>query len=129
MQFAKYIRVSIAQIYDISRPRISAYFFLGRKWFFLTLSDQSTIWVSFIHMKMLQDFVCVYWRVNKNSISKVFNLQVKTKFSFYTNFSPQTHSLNNWWFCELFRSFYNIYRNSSKSGFSFLNAWTNMDFS
>ena len=44
-------------------------------------------------------------------------------------FSPQAHSLNDWWFCELFRSFHNIYGNSSKSGFSFLNAWTNMDFS
>jgi hypothetical protein len=37
------------------------------------------------------------------------------KILFYRDFSPQTHSLNNWWFCELFRSFHNIYRNSSKS--------------
>ena len=49
-------------------------------------------------------------------------LASQDKILFYKDFSPQTHSLNNWWFCELFGSFHNIYRNNSKSGFSFFKA-------
>ena len=85
--------------------------------------------ISFIHMKVLQDFLCVYWLVNKNSFWKVFNLQVKIKLYFTEIFHLEFILYMIGGFCELFRSFHNIYHNSSKLGFSFFNAWTSMDSS
>jgi hypothetical protein len=88
--FVKYIKAPIALRYGTSGPRISSSSSQGRKMVFFHIKWSNNHWsaqmISFLHVKVLQDFFCVCWLMNKISSGKCSICKPRQNFVFPRSF-------------------------------------------
>ena len=105
MQFAKYIRVSIAQIYGTLRPRISSYSSWGRKMVILNIKWPINHWSKFYSYGSASGLPLYILTDEQEFHLESVQLASQNKIIFYQDFSSRIHSLYNWRFLWTLQEF------------------------